>query len=158
MRYSPTWVGRSILRVKQIQRDGVGMLRGGSVCVSGSLGMGMCSGAGSGCVDVSVVCVSACLQQLRAYVRRKITTGSHLEKRGRGEGAPQNGGRVGVGRKSRLQARNHGGGGQGAQSRRRLLPQLSCYHGNLCSGCPHLNCQDNDTTGWEGVWGVVRTD
>lgn len=50
----------------------------------------------------------------------------------------------------RLQMRN-GGGGQGAESRRRLPPQFSGYHGNLCSGCPYLSPWDNDTTGREGV-------
>lgn len=49
----------------------------------------------------------------------------------------------------RLQMRN-GGGGQGAESRRRLPPQLSGYRGNLCSGCSHLSPWD-DITGRKGV-------
>lgn len=101
-----------------------------------------------------------CLNQLRAYVRRYITTGTHPEERGRGERILQNGGREQGLEKERLQTRNPVGRRTGSTEsrRRRLLPQLSSCHDNLCSGCPHLSRQDNDTTGWEGVWGVVRTD
>lgn len=117
------------------------------------LGMGTGLGAGSGCVIVSVVCVCMCLKQLRAYVRRKITTGSQSEK----EGALRMEQELRLGERTGCKQGILGEGG------REHSPEGCCLSSAVTMAtsvldAPHPHCQDNDTTGWEGVWGVVSTD